>query len=59
MFGNAGTYHYAVVARNFVKVSQVGLTLVVENTLLIAVVDCEVVAINVVANKDIGYEIQE
>jgi hypothetical protein len=56
----AGTYYYAVFASDFVKGGRVGLTLVVETTLLVvAVEDVKVVLINIVAQKDIGEEVQE
>ena len=56
----ADTYHYAVFAREFVKPGRLGVTLVARTTLLIAAVeDFKIVAINIVANKDIGEEFQE
>ena len=56
----AGTYHYAVFAREFVKAGRVGLTLVARPTLLVAAVeDFKVVAIGIIADKDIGEEFQE
>jgi len=56
----AGTYHDAVLAREFVKVRRVGLALVVRATLPIgAVEDVEIVIINVIAGNDIGDEFQD
>ena len=53
------TYHHSIFAREFVKAGRVGLTLVAGTILLVATVeDLEVVAINSVANKDIGDEFQ-
>ena len=56
----SGTYHYAVVAREFVKAGRVGVTLVAGTTSLVAEVeDFKVVVVNIVADKDIGKEFQE
>ena len=56
----AGTYHYAIFAREYVKAGRIGLTLVDGTFLLVdAVEDFKVVAINIVADKDIGEEFQE
>ena len=56
----AGTYHYAVFTREFVKAGRVSLTLVARPTLLVAAVEYfNVVAIGIVSNKDIGEEFQE
>lgn len=56
----ADTYHYAVVACELVKAGSVSLTLVARTILLAAEVeDFEVVAINIVANNDIGEVFQE
>lgn len=51
------TYHYTVVAREFVKAGRVGLALVARTVLLVA--EIKVVAINIVAEKDIGEVFQE
>ena len=57
---NAYTYHYATPARYLVKSGRVGLALVVRTILLVGMVEnIEVVAINVVASKDIGDEFQD
>ena len=57
---NTGTYHYAVLARKFVKTRRVGLTLMTRAALFVGVVeDLEVVLINVVAGEDIRDEFQE
>ena len=59
-FRHAGTYHYAVLAREFVKLGRVGLALAVRTTLLVGVVEgVEVVVIDAVAMKGIGDELQE
>jgi len=59
-FTNASTYHYAVLAREFVKADRVGLALVARTTLLVGVVKgIEVIVIGVIAVKDIGEELQE
>ena len=56
---STGTYHHAIFALEFVKAGRVGLTLAAGTLLFIAIVeDLEVVAINSVANKDIGDEFQ-
>ena len=56
----AYTYHYAVLARKFVKSGGVGLALVVGTTSLVGIVeDVKVVVVNVVASKDIGDEFQD
>jgi hypothetical protein len=53
----ADTYQYTVRTSKFVNAGRVGLTVAVRTTLLVAVVeDSEVVAINVLADKDIGDE---
>ena len=58
-FVNVGTYHYAVVARQFVKASRIGLGVIVQTTVLVgAVEDFEVVVINILAGKDIANEFQ-
>lgn len=60
MFETARTYHYTVVARKFVKTRRVGVAPVVTITLLIAAAErAEVVAMNAVANEDIGKEFYE
>ena len=57
---HVGTYHYAVVASDFVKAGRVGLSLAAGTTLLVVVVeDFKAVAINSVSDKDIGKEFQE
>jgi len=59
-FKITGTYHYAVLAREFVKPGRVGLALAVSTTLLVGVVEgVEVVVIDAVAMKGIGDELQE
>ena len=59
-FRYAGTYHYAVVAREFVKTSRVGLGLITQITLLVgAVEDSEVVVINFLSGNYIGDEFQD
>ena len=56
----AGTYHYAVVTSDFVKAGRVGLGLVAGTILLVVTVeDFKVVAINIVADKDIDEKFQE
>jgi hypothetical protein len=56
---SGGTYHYAIFARKFVKAGSVGLTLVGRTILFVlAVEDFVVIAINFVANDDIGDEFQ-
>ena len=56
---NTGAYHFAVVARDFVKAGRVSLTLIIRTTLLIrGIEDVEIVVINV-ANEDIGNELQD
>ena len=56
----ASSYHYAIFAREFVKAGRVGLSLVHGTTLLVAAVeDFKVVAVNIVADEDIGDEFQE
>ena len=58
-FMNVKTYHYAIVARQFVKAGRVRLALVVRMTLLVGMVeDVEVVPTNVVAGNDIGNEFE-
>ena len=57
---SAGTYHYAVAARKFVKAGRVGPTLITGTTLLVAVVeDFKAVAINIIGDENIGEEFQE
>ena len=57
---NVGTYHYAVVAREFVKAGRVGLRAITQIILLVgAVEDVEVVVINSLSGKDINDEFQE
>ena len=52
-FINVGTYHYAVVARQFVKASRIGLGVTIQTTVLVGEVeDFEVVVINTLAGKD-------
>ena len=56
-FITAYTYHYAIHARNLVKLCRVGLALVVRTTQLVGMVEnVEVIVINVVASEDIGDE---
>jgi hypothetical protein len=56
----ADTYHYAILARQFVKAGRVGLALVVRTTSLVGTVEnVEVVVINVVASKDIGDKFED
>jgi len=53
----AYTYHYAVLARKYVKDGGVGLALVVGTTSLVGIVEnVKVVVVNVVASNDIGDE---
>ena len=60
IFRNDVTYYYATLACKFVKAGGVGLTFIIRTDLFIgAVEDFEVVAINSVADKDIGDEFQE
>ena len=55
-----GTYHYAVLARKFVKVGRISPALINRITLLVSVVEgAGVVVIDVVAVKDIGNEFQD
>jgi len=55
-----GTYHDAVFAREFVKVGRLGRTVFVGTTSFVAKVeDFKVIAINIIADKDIGEEFQE
>ena len=57
---DVGTYHYAVVAREFVKAGRVSLRAITQIILLVgAVEDVEVVVINSLSGKDIGEEFQE
>ena len=57
---NVRTYHYAVVAREFVKAGRVGLRAITQIILLVgAVEDVEVVVIKSLSGKDIGDEFQE
>jgi len=58
-FTDAYTYHYAILARKFVKSGGGGLTLGVGTTLVGIVEDVEVVVVNVVASKDISDEFQD
>jgi hypothetical protein len=58
-FKDAVAYHYAAIARKFVNVDAIGLTLTKTILLVGAVEDVEVVVINVSAEKDIGDEFQE
>jgi hypothetical protein len=54
-FKKPDTYHSAVLARKFVKAGRVGLALVIRTTSLVGMIEnIEVVAISVVASKDIG-----
>jgi hypothetical protein len=54
-FMDAGTYQCTAVALNVINACRVGLTLTARTALLVgAVKDFEVVAINSVADKDIG-----
>jgi len=56
---DTSTYHHAIFAHWFVKAGRVGLTLVAQTILSVAAVEnSEVIAINVVAGKDISDEIQ-
>lgn len=60
MFAGTSTYHHTVSARNFVKAGRVGLSPIGRTALLVGVIeDVEDVVIRVVANKDIGDELQE
>ena len=54
----AGTYHYAVPASKLIKADSLGQALVFRTTLLVSK-DVEVVVIDVVADKDIGDELDE
>jgi len=57
---HSGAYQYAAVARKFIKLRRVGLTLVTRTTLLIGTIkDAEVVVINALADKDVGDEFQD
>ena len=59
-FTTPGTYHYAALARKFVKVDRISLALISGITSFIgAGEDIEVIVINVVACKDICDEFQE
>jgi len=59
-FRHAGTYHYPVLARKFVKMGRVGLALVVRTMLFVRVVEgVEVVVVDVIAVKGIGDELEE
>ena len=59
-FKSTNTYYYTVVARKFIQVRRICLTLVVRTTLFIAAIeDIEVVVISVISCKDIGDELQE
>ena len=54
------TYHYAIFTREFVQVGRVGRTLATRNKPLVgAVEDFKIVAVGIVADKDIGEESQE
>ena len=56
---NVGTYQYAVVARQVVKASRLGLRPTIQTSVLVGVVeDFEVVVINILAGKDISDEFQ-
>lgn len=58
-FTNAGTYHYAIIAHNFVNAGRFGLALVAGTTFLVGgLEDFKVVVGNVVPVKDIGDEFQ-
>ena len=58
-FAHEGTYHYAIIARNFVNAGRFGLALVARNIFLVGgLEDCKVVVINVIAVKDISDELQ-
>jgi len=55
----AGTYHYAVRARAFVKAGLFGPTLVGGTMMLVGVVEnLGVVVINVISSEDVGYQFQ-
>jgi len=57
---NTSTYHYSVLACEFVEVGRIGLALVVRTTLLVAMVKgVVIVVIDVVAMKDVSDEFQE
>ena len=59
LFIRSGTYHYTVVACQFVEAVRVGLALVVTIILLIAAVEgAEVVFMNFIASQDISDEFQ-
>jgi hypothetical protein len=59
-FIDSYTYHYAILARKFVKPGRAGLALVVGTTLLVDMVEnVKIVVVNVVASKDIGDEFQD
>ena len=52
---NSGTYHYAVLAREFVNAGGVGLALVGRTTLLVGMVEnVKVITISVIPGKNIG-----
>jgi len=53
MLKHAGTYNYAVGARNFVKAGRVGLTLTFRTTFLVGAIE------DAVADKDISEELQK
>jgi len=56
----AETYHYAILARQFVKARRVGPALVVRTALLVGTVEnVKVVMINIVSGKDIGNEFHD
>jgi hypothetical protein len=56
----ADTYHYPVVAHEFIKTRGVGLALILGTTLFVAAVeDFEVVVIHAVASKDISDEFHD
>ena len=55
-FRNVGTYHYAVVTRQFVKASRIGLGVIIQT--IGAIEDFEVVVVNTLAGKDIGDELE-
>ncbi len=57
---NTCTYHYALLARKFVKLGRVSPTLVVTTILLFGMVkNVEVVVNHVITSKDIGGEVQD
>jgi len=59
-FTNASTYHYIILALEFVQAGRVGPTLVARTTLLVGMIEVvEVVVINIVPGEDIGDKFQK